>query len=218
MTRMVFVRHGESMGNLMKVMCGQYDVELTDKGRAQAALTAEYLKDWHFDAAYSSDLKRAYETCQILLKYHPEINIIRDEALRETYIGEWEHRPRAEIAEEYPEGFRLWANDIWNAHPDGGESVKECTKRVHDAVWRIARENAGRTVLIAGHAMIFRTLTCRWLNMPYEKMQDVAWVGNASVTVVDYDIENNTTKVVMLGENSFQGDMATSVMPFNELK
>ena len=216
MTRLVFVRHGESMGNLMKVMCGHHDVQLTDKGRAQADMTAEYLKDWHFDAVYSSDLCRAYETCTRILKYHPGLEIIKDKALRETYIGDWENTPRAEIAERYPEGFRLWATDIWNAHPDGGESIKDATKRLYDAAWRIARENVDKTVLITGHAMAFRTLTCGWLGIPYEQMQDVAWLGNASVTVVDYDTENNTTDVIMLGENSFQGDMATSVIPFDQ--
>jgi len=199
----------------MQVMCGQYDIELTDKGRAQAEMTSEYLKDWHFDAAYSSDLERAYETCQILMKHHPGIPIIKDPALRETYIGDWEHTPRAVIAEKYPDGFYKWANDIWNAHPDGGESVKDCTKRLHAAAWRIARENEGSTVLIAGHAMAIRTLTCGWLGLPYERMQEVNWVGNASVTVVDYDTENETTKLIMLGENSFQGELATFVKPFD---
>lgn len=218
MTRLVFVRHGESMGNRTMTMCGQYDVALTDKGRAQAEMTAEYLKDWHFDAVYSSDLSRAYETCQILLKHHPENVIIKDAALRETWIGEWENTPRTVIAEKYPEEFSKWANDIWNAHPDGGESVKDCTKRLYDAAWRIAKESAGKTVLVAGHAMAIRTLTCGWLGLPYERMQEVAWVGNASVSVVDYDTENGTTEIVMLGENSFQGDMATEVKPFDKLK
>jgi broad specificity phosphatase PhoE len=218
MTRLVFVRHGESMGNKMRVMCGQYDVELTEQGAAQADMTAEYLKDWHFDAAYSSDLSRAYETGLRIMKYHPGMEIKKDTELREVFIGEWEHRSREDIAANFPYTYDLWINDIWNAHPDGGESIQEAAGRIKDAVWRIARENDGGTVLITAHACIIRILTCSWLGMPDERMQDAPWVGNASVSVVDYDTANDTTQLVVLGENSFQGDMATTVLPFDKLK
>ena len=217
-TRLVFVRHGESTGNLNKRMYGHYDGPLTEKGVKQAELTAEYLKDWHFDAAVSSDLQRAYATCMTILKYHPDTPVTRDSGIRETYIGIWENAPRAEIAEKYPEEFRTWAEDIWNARPTGGESVQECTRRMEENVWRIAREHWGETVLVTGHAMVFRTLCCKWLGVPYERMQEIPWLSNASVTVVDYDLDSNSTEVIMFDEAGFQGDMRTTVRPFSELK
>lgn len=218
MTRLVFVRHGQSEGNLMKVMCGQYDVKLTEKGVKQAEMTAEYLKDWHFDAVYSSDLSRAYETCRCIMVYHPDQEIVKDPELREVFIGEWEHRSREEIASNYPDAYDFWINDIWNAHPVGGESIKDAAVRIKNAVWRIARENDGGTVLITAHACIIRVLTCGWLGLPDERMQEAPWVGNASVTVVDYDIDAHTTTLVTLGDDSFQGEMATNVLPFDQIK
>lgn len=217
-TRLVFVRHGESTGNLNKRMYGHYDGMLTDKGIKQAELTAEYLKDWHFDAAVSSDLTRAYETCKVILKYHPGVEIIKDAGIRETFIGDWENMSRADAVEKYPVEFRTWAEDIWNACPPNGESVKDCTRRMWDNVWKIADAHKGKTVLVTGHAMIFRTLCCRWKGVPYERMQEVPWLSNASVTVVDYDTEARTTEVIMMDEASFQGELQTRVRPFSELK
>ena len=120
-----------------------------------------------------------------------------------------------------------WRGEYWGKCMRGGAFVYQYTK--NPELYRVlrstvidmidsARENEGGTVLITGHAMAIRALTCGWLGMPYEQMQDVPWVGNASVTVVDYDTANNTTKLVVLGENSFQGDMATTVLPFDKPK
>jgi len=217
-TRLVFVRHGESTGNLNKCMYGHFNGELTEKGVRQAELTAEFLKDWHFDIAVSSDLIRAYNTCRVILKHHPGVEVIKDERIRETFIGDWEGMSRAEAAEKYPEQFRLWIEDIWKACPPGGESVPECTARMHENIWRIAREHAGKTVLVTGHAMVFRTLCCKWKGVPYERMQEIPWLSNASVTVVDYDIDNETTELIMYDEASFQGELRTTVRPFSELK
>lgn len=214
-TRMVFVRHGESTGNQEVRMFGHHNGELTDRGRMQAKLTAEYLKDWHFDAVYSSDLVRAYETCCIITACHPGVEIIRDEALREIYIGEWENVRRAEVIEKYPEAMRLWVEDIWNAHPTGGESVKSVSERLDAAVWRIAAENPGKTVLVTGHAVAFRTLNCAWLGMPREKLNDVPWLDNASVSVVDYDADTHTIDAVVINESGFHGDLRSTVWPFD---
>ena len=61
MTRMIFVRHGESTGNALGRFYGHFDGALTDLGRAQAQCAAAYLKDTRIDAAYGSDLKNAVQ-------------------------------------------------------------------------------------------------------------------------------------------------------------
>lgn len=66
MTKLIFVRHGESDGNHLLRFIGQGDLPLTEKGRKQADLAAEYLKDEAIDAFFASDLSRAFETaCRI---------------------------------------------------------------------------------------------------------------------------------------------------------
>ena len=61
-TMIFIIRHGESVGNLHKICLGHTDLGLTDRGREQAASTANALKDVNFEAIYSSELIRAIET------------------------------------------------------------------------------------------------------------------------------------------------------------
>lgn len=210
MTRMIFVRHGESTGNKEQRFYGHYDGGLTDRGRAQAAATAEFLKDVHIDIAYGSDLKRAYETGEIIAKPHG-LKVIPDKNLREIFAGDWENLHIDEIKERYSKAYITWKTDIWNAHPVNGERVSEVTKRIDDEVWKIAKENDGKTVLIATHATPIRTLSCKWLGRPYDDMKNIDWVRNASVSIVEYDTEKNQTKLELLGEDSYMGDLSTAL-------
>lgn len=210
MTRMIFVRHGESTGNLTRHFYGQTDGPLTDKGRAQAELAAKYLKNVHIDVAYASDLIRAYETGQIIAAPHG-LTPVPDRELREIYAGEWENLGFDEIIERYSDSFKVWLEDIGNSRPDGGESVAELYERINREVWKIAEDNVGKTVLIAIHATPIRVLTCQWHGGGVELARDVGWVPNASVTIVDYDTDAHTVSVEVMGDASFMGELVTNL-------
>lgn len=207
---MIFVRHGESMGNLNKLFYGHTNGGLTEKGKAQAAKTSEYLRDIHIDAAFASDLIRAYETGRIVAEPHG-LTVTPNVGLREIFAGEWENMSFSDIPTKYPDTHRVWMSDIGNSRPDGGESVRELSERVRGAVWNIAEENDGKTVLIATHATPIRVLACEWYGKSVEAAQSIDWVKNASVSIVDYDVKKHTTAVVLYDEASFMGDIATTL-------
>lgn len=211
MTRMIFVRHGESPGNHYRRFFGHHDEGLTETGKQQANRAGEYLKDTKIDAAYASDLGRAFETGQRIAAFHDELTLVPDTQLREIFAGDWENALFAELDTKFHEDYQTWMNDLWNSRPTCGESVRELTERVRNEVWKIAKAHEGQTVLIATHATPIRTLACEWLGEPYENMTKTGWVKNASVSVIDYDTEKNTTEVVLLGETSFLGDLVTSL-------
>ncbi len=208
MTKMIFVRHGESTGNQTRRFYGHYDGELTERGREQARLTAEFLRDVQIDAAYASDLCRAYETGKIIAEPHG-ISVTPLRGLREIYAGEWEALPFVEILDKYAADFDLWMKDTVNSRPTGGESVRELAERISKTVWQIAEENDGKTVLIATHATPIRTLIPIWQGKSIEAANDVKWVANASVSIVSYDIAAHTVSAEVIGEASFMGELAT---------
>ncbi|KAG6335036.1 hypothetical protein ID866_4062 [Astraeus odoratus] len=88
--RLYIVRHGETDWNRERRIQGQLDVPLNETGMAQAALVAQALKDVHFVRAHTSDLQRACKTAETILQHHPGIELVKDEALRERYMGELE--------------------------------------------------------------------------------------------------------------------------------
>ena len=65
----VFILSGETDSNKSHTIQGQLDVPLNDTGRGQAERASKVLKDVPFVKAYSSDLLRALETGEIIMRY-----------------------------------------------------------------------------------------------------------------------------------------------------
>ena len=159
---------------------------LTEKGRKQAAATAEYLKDVNFSAVYSSDLIRAYETAEQTARVHG-LPVIADKNLREIYAGEWEGRTFSDLVTSYPEEYVIWRDSIHLSRPTGGESMSELDERIWSAINVIAKRHVGQKVFIATHATPIRLILRRLKGLPFEELNKVSWVSNASVTTVKYE-------------------------------
>ncbi len=98
--RITLIRHGKTDANEKKLSQGFLESILVEKGIKQANYTSERLKSEHFDAAYSGDLIRAYDTAKISLKYHPNVPIIRAQSLNEQCKGKYEGWTRDEREKE----------------------------------------------------------------------------------------------------------------------
>ncbi len=196
MTRLIFIRHGESKANEKNLFAGFSNFPLTEKGHIQAELTAKYVaENYKIDKIYASDLKRAYFTAFPLAKLTENI-IIPDEGLREIHAGEWEGANFAELPNSHPEAFAVWTKDIGNARCPKGESVKELGTRIWKRIREIAEENDGLTVAIATHATPIRSIqtVCEYGDI--SEMQKTTWVPNASVTELIYENGEFTLKKV----------------------
>lgn len=199
MTEFVVVRHGESTGNQNNEFHGQTNSDITEKGALQAKETGHFLKDVHFDAVYSSDIKRAMSTARNVLGER-ELEIIPCKGLREIYAGKWELMKFSDIAEQYPEEYNAWKEDIASCRCPGGESVKELRGRIRAAFDEIARKNDGKRVLVTTHATPIRVMYSVWKGLPLDVVKDIGWVSNASVTVVKYD-NCGGYELISYGEN-----------------
>jgi broad specificity phosphatase PhoE len=146
MTTLLLARHGETDWNVEGRWQGWADPPLNENGRRQARTLAEQLRSTPFDAVYSSDLRRAHETAEIVAAPHG-VPVIADPGLREVDVGSWSGLTRTELEERFPNGER----------PDG-ETREQHRQRVHATVERIARENLGRRILIVTHGGTMRAL------------------------------------------------------------
>lgn len=209
-TRLVVVRHGESRCNLEGRLQGQYDSPLTPLGLRQAEACAEYLKDMAFDAAYSSDLSRAYITAKTIAAKHDGLTVTQIPEIREIYFGKWQYMKPAEIAEKYPEDYAEWKTSRWDVHPTGGECMGDVAARACPAVWDIARRHEGGTVLVVTHNGPMRMLQCDWLGIPYERMNEAAHTKNVGVYIMDYDTESGKITPVVMGETGFLANIGAA--------
>lgn len=89
MTKLLFVRHGESIYNNASKFTGQKDIPLTELGEKQAEVTGKFLwENYPIDAVYSSDLSRAVNTAKPLAD-KLGLPIHTDPRFREIDLGEW---------------------------------------------------------------------------------------------------------------------------------
>ena len=204
--RFILVRHGQSEGNLVRSFLGHTDLDITELGHKQAECTAEYLKDEKIDVIYSSDLKRAWNTAEHIAA-KKNLSIIADSELREIFAGEWENRLFCDLETEFTEDFKIWREDIGNARPTGGESVKELSDRIIGELIRIAGMYDGETVCIATHATPIRMAGVKAMGLSVESAKNVNWAPNASVTVID--VENGDFKLIKYGYNEHMGELST---------
>ncbi len=186
MTKLYLIRHGESQANCQRRFAGNYDIDLTELGYAQAVRIPPVFDGVPIDAIFASDLQRAYHTA-VPLAESRGMQIIKAPDFREIYAGEWEGATFDEITERYAEDYAVWKNDIGRAVCTGGESVAHLAERVLAAITKIARGYDGKTVVIATHATPIRSLVTRWQTGDLSEMKNIPWVPNASVTRVSFD-------------------------------
>jgi broad specificity phosphatase PhoE len=145
-TTILLARHGETDWNREGRWQGWADPSLNGTGHDQARELAATLAGTHFDAVYSSDLRRALETAEILASPH-DLPVVTDPGLREIDVGPWSGLTRAEITERFPLGNR-----------PGGETREEHSARVLASVERIARAHPAGRILIVAHGGCLRAL------------------------------------------------------------
>lgn len=206
--RLILVRHGQSEGNLVRSFLGHTDLDLTELGHKQAECTAQYLKNEKIDVIYSSDLKRAWNTAEHIAA-KKNLSIIADSELREIFAGEWENRLFNDLETEFSEDFKCWREDIGNAAPTGGESVKALYNRIISELLRISKMYEGETVCIATHATPIRMACVKARGFSVEQAKDVDWVKNASVTVID--VENGNFTMVKEGYYEHMGALVSGL-------
>jgi len=149
------VRHGETASNEAGLIQGQTDSPLTDKGKEQALDIKNELSHIHFDAAFSSDLGRAYKTAQIILA-ESNLEFNRSTLLRERNYGKFQSRHHDRLFKEKRELLEkldaATKEERWDAkYEDDMESDKDVYERVASFIKNIAPEYKGKNVLIITH-------------------------------------------------------------------
>ncbi len=207
-TTFYLVRHGKSEANGQGKFCGQTDSPLSDQGRKQAALTADYLADRPIEAFYASDLSRAFETVQIVAKPHHK-PVIPDVAFREMNFGSWEGRNWDTLQSLYPKECLLWQEQIARVDFPGGETVTAVFERMKNRMEQFAQQYEGKTVCIGSHGMAIRCFCGLLADDPVGEMQRLSWAGNATVTTVLYEDGRFTLK--QYGEGAFLGNLFSTI-------
>ncbi|KAG2606231.1 phosphoglycerate mutase-like protein 4 [Panicum virgatum] len=165
-TEMVAVRHGETEWNVSHTIQGRLDHELNETGRQQAAMVARRLSESEEAkpaAVYSSDLKRAAETAQMIAATSSVSNVVIDQALTERHMGSFQGMKREDVLKS--EAYKAYSSKDERKEelPGGGESLNQLSERCVSRLNAIAEKHKGERVVVVTHEEVIQEL-CRHAN------------------------------------------------------
>ena len=199
MSKLVVVRHGQSEWNKANIFTGWVDVDITEEGVAEAEKAAILLKDYKFDEAFSSELKRANRTLDIILRRigQTDIPITRSEKLNERMYGDLQGKNKDEARAEFgEEQVHIWRRSF-DVRPPGGESLKDTLERVTPYYEKEIEPELrkGKNIIITAHGNSIRALIMKLENIAPENIVGVEIpTGVPKVYELDKDLNVLSSK------------------------
>jgi len=156
--------------NLRQIMQGQTQGELTAEGIRQAERVRDSLASERIDAFYSSDLRRAIDTCAIISAPHGAVEIVQTPLLRERDWGGFTGRFIPSLA-----GLP-WPDDV--------ESEESMRRRAAEFLKMIVRRHANKTVLAVGHGIINKAMQSVLLR---KTMREIPKMDNGEIRMLNVE-------------------------------
>lgn len=167
MARIILVRHGKTDWNReLRIQGGSSDTPLNEEGRKQAENLALRLSQRSIKAIYSSPLKRALETAQIIARHH-SLEVVVEKSLREVEAGKLEGATAAELGMKFSE---LLTRDGVSKRVPGGESLADLQQRSWNFIQQINRKYADGEHIIVSHYFAILTIICSALAIPISRV------------------------------------------------
>ena len=183
MSRLLLVRHGITEFNSTRRYAGHRDIGLSVVGYQQVERLRDRLVDDKIDAVYSSDLRRALVTAEVISSGH-KVDIVTCPELREVNYGNVEGLTFEEMSRLYPEVAESFVNSSLGLEYPGGESLEELAKRVGKFPDKLKGFIPSQTILIVSHRGPLRVLICRLLGMDLKHWRQIS-LANASLSIVE---------------------------------
>jgi len=167
-TTIWLVRHGlpDGVGGRCH---GRLDVPLSAEGIAQAKQTAARLAGENISAVYSSGLRRAIETAQIVAAAL-QLDIQTIDALGEIDFGDFEGMTYEDIQRHYPQEFEHWMRRPAQIRFPNGENFTDLDKRVNGALDLLLSRHRNESIAIVAHSGVIRLLLGQALSMPDDQI------------------------------------------------
>lgn len=204
MTRVVFIRHGQTEWNINGKYQGQSDVPLSPVGIKQAEKLAADFPVAAINAVYASDLERAMVTAKkVAAKFNLEVQ--PEPAFRELSFGDWEGLTYQEIVSKWPEAMKNFLK-----HPDilkvpHGEIFLQVQERASQRLQELIAKHNDETIVITAHGAVLRTLLATAMHIPLQYLWSIRQF-NTAVSIVTYN-EDGSNTIELLNSTAHLGEL-----------
>lgn len=195
MTKIILVRHGQTLWNVDFRYQGQSDVALNETGIKQARLVAARLLGENVAAVYASDLGRAKSTAEEIARRHDlSVGIVSE--LREISFGEWEGLTYGEINEKWPGVMERIFKSPDSIQIPGGETYQQVQQRAMAAIEKLVKKHPEETIIVVSHGATIRTILCAALEIPLTSVWRIRQ-DNTAVNIIEYHKDNWASVLLM---------------------
>jgi len=163
MTTIMLIRHGDTDWNVEEIFRGRVDIELNETGIKQAELLAKYLEGGPIKAVYSSPLKRALKTAEIIADRH-NIGVMCSQELVDFDYGGWQGLSHDTVKDNYKALYDEWLKNPHLVKIPKGESLDDVRKRAVSLLDRVTAMYEG-TVALVSHRVIHKMIICALLGL-----------------------------------------------------
>jgi probable phosphoglycerate mutase len=168
--RIILVRHGETDWNQEgRVQGSGSDRELTETGKQQAESIGLKLRQERIQAIYSSPLRRALDTAQVIARHH-QVEVQIEPSLNEIYAGELEGIPIKKLGSYLSELVAREQGDESVSKLYGGERLAAVQQRAWSTIQRLADKHSDGAIVVVSHYFVILSIICSMLNMPPSEM------------------------------------------------
>jgi broad specificity phosphatase PhoE len=178
-----FVRHAEILSNRKKIYAGASDEGLTLEGQRQAEEAARKLARNNFEVIYSSPLRRAVQTAEIIAKHHNR-QVITEESFTEQRLGLWEGLSEEEIARDYEKEWQIWNKRPKELLLPGRETLHQLLDRVLFGIEQVRTKHPRGSIVVVTHVAIIRVVYLYLHNIDLNRYKSIA-VENCSIFLME---------------------------------
>lgn len=187
-TKIFLIRNAECERNTNNILGESKNYKITDYGKRTIDILTEYFKKEMIYNIYSSESTMCLETVEKIAE-ELNIEIKKEQDLREKFFGIYDGKKWEEVIEEVPELKKFRKKKIEILGIPGQESTKQVEDRMLSVMEKIAEENLGQNVLVVSHGVAIETFLRVVVGIPYSEEKDKYFQKNAAINLVVYDDE-----------------------------
>ena len=184
-TKLIIIRHGETVWNVEGKKQGQLDSPLTALGIKQAKALAQRLTEESFTALYASNLGRAYTTAEYIAA-RTNHKISPEQRLRERNFGIFQGLTDEQIKNKYSAEYHSHLADTVNYVIPEGESLRQFYERNTACLENLTARHAGEIIAVVTHGGIIDGWFRYIFDLPLETVRR-AKLWNASINCIVHE-------------------------------
>lgn len=189
-TRVLLVRHGQSLGNAEGRFGGHSSTPLSAKGHQEAETIARALARMPPTAIYSSDLQRAVETATPLAR-ETKLQIIRTTAFRERSVGRMEGLTFEEAAQQHPQDYAALLRRDFDHVLLEGESYRQMLDRASNALDEVIARHHGGNIIVFSHTGTICILALHLMGALSAPNLRPVWIATANCGISRFEIRDD---------------------------